>query len=189
MSPSRTAHRWPSTTCSRWWPRSGRRAFLLDSRLHFFRSSASATGAFASDSDRRAALSMLPMCVGAPHRPMRSSLQVTSAVGISRSGGAPGTPSAWETPPAARLPRRLVLKGGFTVIDRQQRRLHNRAHTLGFPDLHSYLVARSQPDASLTQLAGELHTTIDVIGRLIGEGRHPALLTEGPQRPSAPPGH
>jgi len=67
------------------------------------------------------------------------------------------------------LPRRLVLKGGFTVVDRQQRRLHDRAHTLGFPDLHSYLVARSQSDASLTQLASELHTTIDVIRRLLAE--------------------
>jgi len=38
---------------------------------------------------------------------------------------------------------------------------------LGFTDLHSYLVARCQQDASLTQLADELHTTIDVIRRLI----------------------
>jgi hypothetical protein len=64
---------------------------------------------------------------------------------------------------------RLFIRGGFTIIDRQQRRLHDRARTLGFADLHSYLVARSQQDASLTQLAGELHTTRDVIGRLIGQ--------------------
>jgi transcriptional regulator of acetoin/glycerol metabolism len=65
------------------------------------------------------------------------------------------------------LPCRLVLSGGFTVTDRQQRRLHDRAHTLGFTDLHGYLVARCQHDASLTQLASELHTTIDVVRRLI----------------------
>ena len=65
------------------------------------------------------------------------------------------------------MPCRLVLSGGFTVTDRQQRRLHDRAHTLGFTDLHGYLVARCQHDASLTQLASELHTTIDVVRRLI----------------------
>jgi len=57
----------------------------------------------------------------------------------------------------------------FMVVDRQQRRLHDRAQILGFPDLDSYLVARCQQDASLTQLADELHTTIDVIRRLIDE--------------------
>ena len=55
------------------------------------------------------------------------------------------------------------------MLDGQQRRLHHRAHTLGFPDLHSYLVARCQHDASLAQLASELHTTIDVICRLIDQ--------------------
>jgi hypothetical protein len=59
--------------------------------------------------------------------------------------------------------------GGFTVIDRQQRRLHDRAHTLGFTDLYSYLAARCQDDATLTQLAGELHTTTDVIRRLVDQ--------------------
>jgi transcriptional regulator of acetoin/glycerol metabolism len=63
----------------------------------------------------------------------------------------------------------LVLSGGFTVIDGQQRRLHDRANTLGFPNLHSYLAARCQDDASLAQLAGELDTTVDVIRRLIDE--------------------
>jgi AraC-like DNA-binding protein len=63
----------------------------------------------------------------------------------------------------------LVLSGGFTVLDRRQRRLHDRAHTLGFTDLGSYLVARCQHDASLAQLAGELHTTIDVVRRLIAQ--------------------
>ena len=52
----------------------------------------------------------------------------------------------------------------------EQRRLHDRAYTLGFADLDSYLVARCQHDASLTQLAGELHTTpIDVIRHLIDQ--------------------
>jgi AraC-like DNA-binding protein len=55
------------------------------------------------------------------------------------------------------------------VLDRQQRRLHDRAHTLGFADLHSHLAARCQQDAGLTQLAGELHTTRDVIRRLIDQ--------------------
>ena len=90
---------------------------------------------------------------------MRSSSQVISAGPVSRSGGAPGTPSAWETPPAAPTRCRLVLNGGFTVLDGQQRRLHHRAHTLGFPDLGSYLVARSQQDTSLAQLASELDWT------------------------------
>jgi hypothetical protein len=72
---------------------------------------------------------------------------------------------------AAPAHHRLPIKGGFAVVDRQQHRLHDRAHALGFTDLDSYLVARCQQDASLTQLAGELHTTIDVIRRLIAEAR------------------
>jgi len=75
------------------------------------------------------------------------------------SGGTWGGPSASH----------LLVKGGFTVVDRQQRRLHDRAHTLGFTDLAGYLMARCQDDASLAQLAGELHTTIDVIRCLIDE--------------------
>ncbi len=63
----------------------------------------------------------------------------------------------------------MVLSDGFAVIDAQQRRLHDRAHTLGFPDLGSYLVARYQHDASLAQLAGELDTTIDVARRLLDQ--------------------
>jgi AraC-like DNA-binding protein len=107
---------------------------------------------------------------------MRASSQMSSSVEVSRSGGAPGTPSAWATPQAAPAHRRLRISGGFTVLDRQQRRLHDRAHTLGFTDLDRYLVARCQHDASLAQLAGELGTTIDVIRRLIGEaGIHRTL--------------
>jgi DNA-binding NtrC family response regulator len=55
----------------------------------------------------------------------------------------------------------LRIHGGFAVVDRQQRRLHDRAHILGFADLDSYLVARCQ--------AGELNTTRDVVGRLISQ--------------------
>jgi len=55
------------------------------------------------------------------------------------------------------------------VIDRQQRRLHDRTHTLGFTDLNSYLAARCQADASLAQLARELDTTDTWIRRLIDE--------------------
>jgi hypothetical protein len=83
--------------------------------------------------------------------------------------GAPGTPSAWVTPQAAPWRCRLRIQGGFAVVDRQQRRLHDRAHILGFAHLSSYLAARCQDDASLTQLAGELHTTRDVVCRLISQ--------------------
>ena len=83
--------------------------------------------------------------------------------------GGPGTPSAWLTPPAAPLHRRLRIKDGFTVVDSQQRRLHDRAQALGFVDLRSYLAARCGDDASLTQLASELHTTRDVIRRRIDQ--------------------
>jgi hypothetical protein len=85
-------------------------------------------------------------------------LQVIPAAGFSQGGGAPGTPSAWLTPQAAPAHCRLLIKSGFTVLDRQQRRLHDRAHTLGFTDLGTYLVARCQDDASLTQLPRELDT-------------------------------
>jgi len=67
------------------------------------------------------------------------------------------------------LPRRLAIKGSFTVIEPQQRRLHARAHTLGFPDLAGYLLARSQQDASLAQLASELDTHVEVVSRLLDQ--------------------
>jgi hypothetical protein len=53
------------------------------------------------------------------------------------------------------------------VIDAQQRRLRQRTHALGFASLGSYLAARTQQDATLDQLAGELHTTTEVIGHLL----------------------
>jgi len=81
---------------------------------------------------------------------------------ISRSGGAPGTPGACITPPAAPTPRRLTVNGGFAVIDDQRRRLSNRAMELGFTDLHAYLAARCQQQG-LAELARELGTTTAVI--------------------------
>jgi hypothetical protein len=39
------------------------------------------------------------------------------------------------------LPRRLTIRGGFTVIDTQQRRLNQQARRLGFADLRSCLQA------------------------------------------------
>jgi hypothetical protein len=125
------------------------------------------------------------MCVGHARPSMRASSQVTSPVEASRSGGAPGTPSAWETPRPAPAHPRLRITGAFAVVDRQQRRLHDYAHTLGFPDLDSFLVARCQQDAGLAQLAGELHTTIDVIRRLVaqaGTQRSPRSLRSAHQR-------
>jgi hypothetical protein len=113
---------------------------------------------------------------------MCASPLVTSAAEVSRDGGAPGTPSAWATPQAAPSDRRLTIKGGFAVVDRQQRRLHHRAHTLGFADLHGYLLARCQQDASLTLLAADLHTTIDVVRRLID---HAGIRRSSPKVRSA----
>jgi len=65
------------------------------------------------------------------------------------------------------LPRRLAIKGSFKVLDLQQRRLHDHANTVGFPDLASYLLARSQHHASLALMASELHTTVEAVGRLL----------------------
>jgi len=65
------------------------------------------------------------------------------------------------------LPRTLTLKGGFTVLDSQQRRLHRHAHAQGSSDLGSYLLARAQQQASPAQLASELGTTTTVVRRLL----------------------
>ncbi len=56
------------------------------------------------------------------------------------------------------------------------------APTVGFPDLHSYLVARRAEDASLAQLTGELGTTIGVVRCLL---TRPAS-TAPPGQPAAP---
>jgi hypothetical protein len=79
----------------------------------------------------------------------------------------PGTPGAWITPPPAPSPRTLTLKGGFTVLDSQQRRLHRHAHAQGSSDLASYLQARAQQQASPAQLASELGTTTTVVRHLL----------------------
>src|SRR6266498_4173452 len=100
---------------------------------------------------------------------------------IFQGGGPPGTPSACITPPPAPLPRTLTLKGGFTVLDPQQRRLHDRARAQGFADLGSCLRACCQQQVSLAQLASELHTTSTVVRRLLDT----AGLTPPPRQASA----
>jgi hypothetical protein len=75
------------------------------------------------------------------------------------------------------LPRTLTLKGGFTVIDSQQRRLHRHAQDQGHTDLASYLLARAQQQASPAKLASELATAVTVVRRLLetaGITPHPA---------------
>jgi hypothetical protein len=100
---------------------------------------------------------------------------------ISRGGGAPGTPGACITPPAAPLPRTLTLKGGFTVLDQPQRRLHDHARAQGFAELGSYLQARCQQQASPAQVASELGTTTTVVGRLLDQ----AGIIPSPRRVTA----
>jgi len=65
------------------------------------------------------------------------------------------------------LRRTLTLKGGFTVLDSQQRRLDRHAHAQGHSDLASYLLARAQQQASPVQLASELGTTPSVVRHLL----------------------
>ncbi len=75
----------------------------------------------------------------------------------------------------------MVLSGGFAVVDRQQRRLHDRVIALGFADLAGYLTARCQQHTSLAQLASELATTTVVARRLLDH----AGLTPPPRRLSS----
>jgi hypothetical protein len=112
---------------------------------------------------------------------MEPSQQVTSSMRISRSGGAPGTPGACITPPPAPSPRTLTLRGGFTVLDPQQRRLDRHARAQGYSDLHSYLRARCEQRASPAQLASELATTTTVVRRLLAT----AGITPSPRRVTA----
>src|SRR6266702_1625013 len=94
---------------------------------------------------------------------------------------APGTPGACITPPPAPSPRTLTLKGGFTVLDSDQRRLHRHAHAQGYSDLASYLQARCQQQASPAQLASELGTTTKVVRRLLDQ----AGIIPSPRRVTA----
>ena len=94
---------------------------------------------------------------------------------------APGTPGACITPPPAPLPLTLTLKGGFTVLDPQQRRLHRHAHAQGYSDLHGYLLTRAQQQASPAQLASELATTTTVVRRLLDT----AGITPSPRQVTA----
>ncbi len=86
---------------------------------------------------------------------------------IQAHAAKPGTPGACITPPPAPLPRTLTLQGGFTVLDSDQRRLQRQAHAQGYSDLHSYLQARCQQQASPAQLASELATTTTVVRHLL----------------------
>jgi hypothetical protein len=78
---------------------------------------------------------------------------------------------------------RLTIAGGFTVLDPQQRRLHDRAIQLGFTDLRSYLAARCHQQG-LTKVARELATTTAVIrGALVQAGlQPPPELSARPRR-------
>jgi transposase len=101
---------------------------------------------------------------------------------ISRSGGAPGTPGACITPPAAPTPRKLSISGGFAVLDQPQRRLHDYARDQRFADLGSYLLARVQQQASPARLASELGTTTTTVVRRLLEA---AGITPSPRQATA----
>jgi AraC-like DNA-binding protein len=68
----------------------------------------------------------------------------------------PGTTKAWVTPRPAETSRQLVIRGGFLVDDGRVRRLEQRAHQLGFPELRSYLLTRCDNGHSMPALAREL---------------------------------
>ncbi|HEY5985973.1 MAG TPA: hypothetical protein VIV12_06240 [Streptosporangiaceae bacterium] len=63
------------------------------------------------------------------------------------------------------MPRTLTLKGGFTILDSDQRRLHRHAYAQGYSDLASYLQARCRQQASPARLASELGTTTTTVVR------------------------
>ncbi len=88
---------------------------------------------------------------------------------ISRSGGAPGTPSRMGTRSPACLPRCLVLSGGFTVDDGHHRHLDQQARRLGFADLRACLHALLDDGWSIPRLATHLDTTQAAIRRAIAD--------------------
>jgi hypothetical protein len=127
--------------------------------------------------------------LGLPHPRLRRDHCCPDDGGSPGAAGRPGTPSAWETPVPASAQGRLVLSGGFIVIDREQRRLHDRVFALGFADLAGYLVARCHQQTSLALLASELGTTTVVGCRLLdhaGLTHHPAGSAP-PASVAAPP--
>jgi AraC-like DNA-binding protein len=80
---------------------------------------------------------------------------------------APGTPSAWATPPAAPARRRLTITGGFCVDGGQHHQLDQQARRLGFADLRGCLQALLDEGWSIPQLAAHLATTQAAIRRAI----------------------
>jgi hypothetical protein len=81
--------------------------------------------------------------------------------------GAPGTPSAWETAPPARSPRRLTITGDFRVDGGHHHQLDEQARRLGFADLRGCLQALLDEGWSVPQLAVHLDTTQPAIRRAI----------------------
>jgi hypothetical protein len=67
-----------------------------------------------------------------------------------------GTGNARANPQPAETPRRLVLEDRFVVDGGRDRRLKERARTLGFGDLRGYLQARCDAGASVPWIATEL---------------------------------
>jgi hypothetical protein len=112
---------------------------------------------------------------------MEPSPQALQRCGSPGVVGRPGTPGACITPPPAQTPRTLTLKGGFTVLDSDQRRLDRHAHAQGYSDLGSYLQARAQQQTSPAQLASELGTTTTVVRHLLDM----AGITPSPRRVAA----
>jgi hypothetical protein len=78
------------------------------------------------------------------------------------------------------MPRTLTLRGGFAVLDSQQR-LHHHAHAQGYIDLDTYLLARAQQQTSPALLARELGTTTTVVRHLLDQ----AGITPSPRRVTA----
>ena len=105
----------------------------------------------------------------------------TSEPQRSRRSRAWSSASASTSPPPAPTPRTLTLKGGFTVLDSDQRRLHQHADAQGHSDLGSYLLARAQQQGSPAQLARELHTTTTVVRHLLDQ----AGITPSPRQVTA----